>query len=102
MFDAFQTYSDNNSSRDGSCDSVLTIVFEHVDQDLSMFLHKYPSPGLPEHLIKVILMKSPILLTVDRNHYYYCYTYSECFSEKREKDFYIKISILPDDTLSLL
>lgn len=53
MFDAFQTYSDSSSSSDGRCDSVLTIVFEHVDQDLSMFLHKYPSPGLPEHLIKV-------------------------------------------------
>ena len=53
MFDAFQTYSDSSSASDGRCDSVLTIVFEHVDQDLSMFLHKYPSPCLPEPLIKV-------------------------------------------------
>ena len=51
MFDAFQTYSENHGT-DGS-ESVLTIVFEHVDQDLSMFLQKYPAPTLPEQLIKV-------------------------------------------------
>jgi len=53
MFDAFQTYSENHGS-DG-CESVLTIVFEHVDQDLSMFLQKYPAPALPEQLIKDLM-----------------------------------------------
>ena len=38
---------------DSTKDTNLTIVFEHVEQDLSQFLRDFPSPGLPEHLIKV-------------------------------------------------
>lgn len=40
---------------DSTNDTILTIVFEHVEQDLSQFLRDFPSPGLPEHLIKVSL-----------------------------------------------
>lgn len=57
MFDAFQTFSSNShaSSTDPSTELVLTIVFEHVDQDLSMFLQRCPPPGLPETLIKDLM-----------------------------------------------
>ena len=51
MFDAFQEFS--TSPMDSNKDTILTIVFEHVEQDLSQFLRDFPSPGLPEHLIKV-------------------------------------------------
>ena len=53
MFDAFQEFS--TSPVDSTNDTILTIVFEHVEQDLSQFLRDFPSPGLPEHLIKVSL-----------------------------------------------
>ena len=53
MFDAFQEFS--TSPVDPTNDTILTIVFEHVEQDLSQFLRDFPSPGLPEHLIKVSL-----------------------------------------------
>ena len=53
MFDAFQEFS--TSPMDSTKDTILTIVFEHVEQDLSQFLRDFPSPGLPEHLIKVNL-----------------------------------------------
>ena len=38
---------------DSTKETILTIVFEHVEQDLSQFLRDFPLPGLPEHLIKV-------------------------------------------------
>jgi len=53
MYDAFQTYS--TSPTDSPTDLILTIVFEHVEQDLSQFLHNFPPPGLPEHLIKCLM-----------------------------------------------
>ena len=49
MFDAFQEFS--TSPMDSTKDTILTIVFEHVEQDLSQFLRDFPSPGLPEILI---------------------------------------------------
>lgn len=54
IFDAFQNFS--TTPTDSPSDLVLTIVFEHVDQDLSQFLRKCPPPGLPEELIKVKLL----------------------------------------------
>jgi len=60
MFDAFQTFSDSQSASPNS-ETILTIVFEHVDQDLSMFLQRCPSPGLSEHLIKVLTSSDCLL-----------------------------------------
>lgn len=31
----------------------LTLVFEHVDQDLTTYLEKAPDPGVPPETIKV-------------------------------------------------
>lgn len=31
----------------------LTLVFEHVDQDLTTYLEKVPDPGVPPETIKV-------------------------------------------------
>lgn len=31
----------------------LTLVFEHVDQDLTTYLNKVPEPGVPSETIKV-------------------------------------------------
>lgn len=31
----------------------VTLVFEHVDQDLRTYLEKVPAPGLPIHQIRV-------------------------------------------------
>ena len=31
----------------------VTLVFEHVDQDLKTYLEKAPAPGLPAHTIRV-------------------------------------------------
>ena len=32
----------------------LTLVFEHVDQDLTTYLDKVPEPGVPTETIKVL------------------------------------------------
>lgn len=32
----------------------LTLVFEHVDQDLTTYLEKAPDPGVPPETIKVL------------------------------------------------
>lgn len=32
----------------------LTLVFEHVDQDLTTYLDKVPDPGVPTETIKVL------------------------------------------------
>lgn len=34
----------------------VTLVFEHVDQDLKTYLEKAPPPGLPLHHIRVRVM----------------------------------------------
>ena len=46
MFDAFQTYS--TSPSDSPTDLILTIVFEHVNQDLSLFLKNAPQGGITD------------------------------------------------------
>lgn len=33
----------------------LTLVFEHVDQDLTTYLDKVPEPGVPTETIKVLV-----------------------------------------------
>lgn len=35
----------------------LTLVFEHVDQDLTTYLDKVPEPGVPTETIKVFKKK---------------------------------------------
>lgn len=35
----------------------LTLVFEHVDQDLTTYLDKVPEPGVPTETIKVFQKK---------------------------------------------
>lgn len=35
----------------------LTLVFEHVDQDLTTYLDKVPEPGVPTETIKVFKEK---------------------------------------------
>lgn len=35
----------------------LTLVFEHVDQDLTTYLEKVPEPGVPTETIKVFKKK---------------------------------------------
>lgn len=41
----------------------LTLVFEHVDQDLTTYLEKAPDPGVPPETIKVtiaiVIYKAP-------------------------------------------
>uniref|UniRef100_T2MEA4 cyclin-dependent kinase n=1 Tax=Hydra vulgaris TaxID=6087 RepID=T2MEA4_HYDVU len=64
VFDAFQTKS--TTPMDNPTDLILTIVFEHVDQDLSSFLHNYPSPGLSEDLIRDLMYQ--LLSGVDYLH----------------------------------
>ena len=44
----------------------LYLVFEHVDQDLSSFMQRYPSPGLSPEMIKDIMFQ--ILTGVDFLH----------------------------------
>lgn len=34
----------------------LTLVFEHVDQDLTTYLEKAPDPGVPPETIKVTIV----------------------------------------------
>lgn len=36
----------------------LTLVFEHVDQDLTTYLDKVPEPGVPTETIKVFKKKN--------------------------------------------
>lgn len=36
----------------------LTLVFEHVDQDLTTYLDKVPEPGVPTETIKVLSILS--------------------------------------------
>ena len=36
----------------------LTLVFEHVDQDLTTYLDKVPEPGVPTETIKVLRVLS--------------------------------------------
>ena len=59
MFDAFQNYS--TSSSDSPSDLILTIVFEHVEQDLSTFLRNVPSTGLSEDVVRVSIVTDQIL-----------------------------------------
>ena len=35
----------------------LSLVFEHIEQDLSVYLENCPQPGLPEWKIKVCTVK---------------------------------------------
>lgn len=42
----------------------LTLVFEHVDQDLTTYLEKAPDPGVPPETIKV-LSHQQINLSID-------------------------------------
>lgn len=37
----------------------LTLVFEHVDQDLTTYLDKVPEPGVPTETIKVLASSLP-------------------------------------------
>lgn len=70
MFDAFQTFSSSASSSSSSVDSpqdvVLTIVFEHVEQDLSTFIHKSQPCGLSEEVIKNLMHQ--LLCGIDYLH----------------------------------
>ncbi len=42
----------------------LTLVFEHVDQDLTTYLEKAPDPGVPPETIKV-LSHQKMYLSID-------------------------------------
>lgn len=48
LYDVFQTPCAAFERRE----YILTLVFEHVEQDLSSFLDRHPQPGVPDHLIK--------------------------------------------------
>jgi cyclin-dependent kinase 6 len=49
----------------------LTLVFEHVDQDLTTYLDKVPEPGVPTETIKVLR----IFFLPDQGAHYYKSTY---------------------------
>ena len=66
MFDAFQTFKSASGAADGPPEVVLTIVFEHVEQDLSMFIHKSQPCGLTEDVIKNLMQQ--LLCGVDYLH----------------------------------
>jgi len=57
MFDAFQTFKSDTDTPDGPQEVVLTIVFEHVEQDLSTFIHKSQPCGLTEDVIKNLMQQ---------------------------------------------
>lgn len=40
----------------------LTLVFEHVDQDLTTYLEKAPDPGVPPETIKVLAANVNLLM----------------------------------------
>lgn len=42
----------------------LTLVFEHVDQDLTTYLEKAPDPGVPPETIKVSLSRGNFLVSL--------------------------------------
>lgn len=44
----------------------LTLVFEHVDQDLTTYLEKAPDPGVPPETIKVPSYQQIHLSTFDQ------------------------------------
>eukprot|EP00794_Sanderia_malayensis_P003611 gene3611-4122_t len=62
LYDVFQTASAAIPRHE----YILTLVFEHVDQDLSQFLNRYPPPGVPQHIIKD--MTQQLLSAVDFLH----------------------------------
>lgn len=67
MFDAFQTFSTATGSTESTPrDMILTIVFEHVEEDLSTFLHKSQPYGLSENLVKNLMYQ--LLSGVDYLH----------------------------------
>uniref|UniRef100_A0A8C4QPI3 cyclin-dependent kinase n=1 Tax=Eptatretus burgeri TaxID=7764 RepID=A0A8C4QPI3_EPTBU len=50
LFDVYTTACTDRETR-------LTLVFEFIDQDLSMFLEKVPPPGLPESRIRDMMQQ---------------------------------------------
>ena len=49
LLDVFHTTSPTGHEK------YLSLVFEHIEQDLSAYLDNCPQPGLPEWKIKVLL-----------------------------------------------